>query len=147
MSVHLIFFTVGHLWLLNKAKEYGDWLTVVVARDESARQVKGRKPVFPEEERLELIKNLRMVDEAVLGYRGDKFRIIEDLKPDVLVLGPDPWNTVEIERELKRRRLRVKVVQIKPVYSRSKFYRTSQIIEYIIKEYGFTTNLFEKLNI
>ena len=76
---------LGHLWLLNKAKEYGDWLTVVVARDETVRLIKGKKPVFPEEERLELLKNLKMVDEAVLGYLGDRFRVIEELQLASLV--------------------------------------------------------------
>jgi FAD synthetase len=126
---------LGHLWLLNKAKEFGDWLTVVVARDESALQLKGRKPVFPEEERLELLKNLKVVDEAVLGYRGDRLKIIKELKPDVLILGPDPWDKKEVERQLKKKGLEVNLVKIRHIYSKSKFYRTGQIIDYIKNEY------------
>lgn len=38
--------------------------------------------------------------------------MIEELKPDVLVLGPDPWDRVEIERELKKRGLMTVVAQI-----------------------------------
>lgn len=45
---------------------------------------------FPEEEKVELLRNLKLFNNAVLGYRGDKLKIIEKLKPDLLVLGPDP---------------------------------------------------------
>ena len=126
---------LGHLWLLNKAKEHGDRLIVVVSRDESVERIKGRKPVFPEEERLELVRNLRMVDEAILGHSMDKLKVIEELRPDVLVLGPDPWKKEEIEYELKKRGLKVDVVQIENIYSDSKFHRTSQVIDHIIKDY------------
>jgi FAD synthetase len=127
---------LGHIWLLEKAKEYGDWLIVIVARDVRSEQVKERKPVFPEKERMELLQNLRIVDEVVLGYPEDRLKIIEELKPDVLVLGPDPWNKDIIEQELKKKGLNIKVVQIQQVYSKSKFHRTSQIIDYILNEFS-----------
>jgi FAD synthetase len=126
---------LGHVWLLKKAKEYGDWLIVVVARDIKSEQVKGRKPIFPEEERVELLQNLKIVDEVMLGYPKDRLKIIEELNPDVLVLGPDPWKKEVIEQELKKKGLNVKIVQITQVYSKGKFHRTSQIIDFIVKEF------------
>lgn len=79
---------LGHLFYLKEAKKYGDYLIVVVARDETKLQQR-KKMVFSEKERLALIRNLKVVDEAVLGYPDDHLRIIAERKPDALCLGYD----------------------------------------------------------
>ncbi|MBS3101431.1 adenylyltransferase/cytidyltransferase family protein, partial [Candidatus Woesearchaeota archaeon] len=57
----------GHLFYLSEAKKYGDKLVVVVARDNTSEKFKGRKPAHNERERLEAVRTLEIVDEAVLG--------------------------------------------------------------------------------
>ncbi len=79
---------LGHIFYLKEAKRYGDFLIVVVARDET-KLLQRKKTMFSEEERLALLQSLKVVDEAVLGYPDDHLRIIEEKKPDVLVLGYD----------------------------------------------------------
>ena len=61
---------------------------MVIARDKTKIAQK-KEVIFSERERLELVKNLRVVDEAVLGYPDDHFRIIEEKRPDIIFLGYD----------------------------------------------------------
>ncbi|MEM4647670.1 MAG: DUF357 domain-containing protein, partial [Candidatus Nezhaarchaeales archaeon] len=71
----------GHIYLISKAAELGD-VVVVVARDSTVERLKGRRPVVPEDQRLEVVKNIKGVSEAVLGNEGeDMLKIVEELKP------------------------------------------------------------------
>ena len=80
----------GHLQYLRKAKALGGRLVVVVARDKTALRIKGRQPVFDEVARLEMVRSLKLVDEAVLGHAGgEKYGIIGELRPDFIALGYD----------------------------------------------------------
>ena len=77
----------GHLDLFRQAREHGDFLIAVVARDRTVEEVKGEGPEHDEKERLaEVAKH---VDKAVLGHLGSKHQVIEEEKPDVLCLGYD----------------------------------------------------------
>ncbi len=79
---------LGHLDYFRQAKEHGDYLIVVIARD-STKEKQGNEITFTEDERLELIRSLRIVDEVVLGDSEDHFKVIRDLKPNVIFLGYD----------------------------------------------------------
>ena len=103
----------GHLYYLSEAKKYGDKLVVVVARDETSKKFKGKSPLHNERERLEAVRMLEIVDEAVLGHHGDIFKIIEEIKPDVICLGYDQnVQKQELEDELKKRGIKADVVRI-----------------------------------
>ena len=103
----------GHLFFFSEAKKLGDKLVVVVARDETSERIKGRKPLHNERERLEAIRSLDIVDEAVLGKSGSIFNIIEEIKPDVICLGYDQKvQKQELEDELKKRNLKADVYRI-----------------------------------
>ena len=67
---------LGHLHYLEESKKLGDELIVVIATDETVRKLK-HEPVTSEQIRLELVKALKPVDDAVLGYTGDKYKIVE----------------------------------------------------------------------
>lgn len=102
----------GHLHFLEEAKKLGDELIVVVARDETVRRSK-HNPIMSEEVRRRMVEALKPVDKAVLGYVDDKYRIMEELKPDIIVLGYDqPFSEEEIRREMEKRGLRVSVVRL-----------------------------------
>ncbi|MBI4053105.1 MAG: FAD synthase [Candidatus Diapherotrites archaeon] len=82
----------GHLHCLAEAKSLGGenaLLVVVVGRDSTVARLKGGKPVNDENSRLEVIRALRVVDEAVLGNEGDIYEIVRQRKPDVVALGYD----------------------------------------------------------
>jgi glycerol-3-phosphate cytidylyltransferase len=55
---------VGHIRVLNRARALGDRLVVGVSADQLNISKKGRAPVFSQGERLEIVGNLRAVDEV-----------------------------------------------------------------------------------
>lgn len=79
----------GHLHLFKEARQYGDFLVVVVARDTTVCEVKGRKPQNNEDVRLKNVSDLNLADKVRLGCLGDKYQAISEEKPDVIALGYD----------------------------------------------------------
>src|SRR3954447_23494742 len=65
-------FHVGHLNLLARARERCDHLVAGVVTDELATLAKGRAPVVPLNERLEIVRSIRYVDEAVAEVVPEK---------------------------------------------------------------------------
>lgn len=130
----------GHLYYLSEAKKYGNKLIVVVARDETSERMKGKKPLHNEKERLENVRSLEIVNEAVLGKQGNIFNIIEEIKPDVICLGYDQKvQKQELEDELKKRGIKAEVIRISSymphVYKSSKMGKISSRAEqYAYKE-------------
>ncbi|MDP3765107.1 MAG: adenylyltransferase/cytidyltransferase family protein [Nanoarchaeota archaeon] len=103
----------GHLYYLSEAKKYGDKLIVVIARDDTSQSFKGKKPVHNERERLEAVRMLKIVNEAVLGHHGNIFDIIEEIKPDTICLGYDQnVQKQQLEEELKKRNIKAEVIRI-----------------------------------
>ena len=58
-------FHMGHLNLLKNSKERCDYLIAGVLTDELVEYFKGKKPVIPFEERMEIIASIKYVDEVV----------------------------------------------------------------------------------
>jgi len=115
----------GHEFYLREAKKLGDTLEVVVARDSTVKELKGEFPRNDERKRLETIDSLDYVDKAYLGNEGDEYKIIEELKPDIICLGYDQtYFTDDLEEILRGRGLNPRVVRIKSyrpdVYKSSK---------------------------
>lgn len=103
----------GHLFYLSEAKKYGDKLIVVVARDKNSEDFKGKAPANSEKERLEKVRMLNIIDEAVLGGNGNIFDIVEKIKPDVVCLGYDQnVKKQEVEDELRKRSIKAEVIRI-----------------------------------
>lgn len=82
-------FHIGHLNLLNHAKEQCDCLIVGVNADALVEAYKHKKTVIPEGNRLEIIKNIKSVDEAFIVYTLDKQAIYKEHKFDVIFIGDD----------------------------------------------------------
>ena len=102
----------GHLRMLEEAKKLGDELVVVLARDDSAAREKHR-PLVPEEQRRQMVAALKPVDQAVLGHRGDYYRIVAELKPDIIALGYDQkYDEAAVAAECAKRGVRCKVVRL-----------------------------------
>lgn len=107
----------GHVKFLESCKRLvkDSELIVVVARDSTVLREKGEKPIIPEEQRRFIVESLKPVDGAILGNEGnDKLKIVEQIKPDLIVLGYDqPWDEKELERKLRKKGLNVRVVRLK----------------------------------
>lgn len=82
-------FHMGHLNLLNRAKEKCDYLIVGVNTDRLVQEYKHKTPVIPENERVEIIRNIKAVDEAVLCDTLDKEKALEEHHFDVIFIGDD----------------------------------------------------------
>jgi FAD synthetase len=99
-------FHKGHEFYLKKAKEFGDELHVVVARDETVKDVKHHQTKESENARLKKVQSFPEVKQAYLGHKGDKYKIIEEIKPDIIVLGYDQTHfTEKLQEELLKRGL------------------------------------------
>ncbi|MEZ0393857.1 MAG: DUF357 domain-containing protein [Desulfurococcaceae archaeon] len=126
----------GHIYLLRKAWEIGN-VHVVVSRDANFARFKGREPAIPERQRLEVVSSVKYVGSARLGDEVDLLRPVEELRPDVIVLGPDQWTSPsELEEALGRRGLGgVKVLRLENKLE-GQYYSTSKIIKRIAEMFA-----------
>ncbi|MCK9363284.1 MAG: D-glycero-beta-D-manno-heptose 1-phosphate adenylyltransferase [Syntrophales bacterium] len=86
----------GHVRYLKQARAAGDVLVLGLNSDSSVRKIKGdRRPIVPQEERAEVVASLKAVDYVTLFEETTPLKLIEHLKPDVLVKGAD-WRVEEI---------------------------------------------------
>jgi FAD synthetase len=131
----------GHIYYLKEAKKLGDTLAVVVATDATVRRLK-HEPVNPEEIRLNLIKELKMVDKAYLGHEDDMYEIVEEIKPDIIALGFDQIHDEnKIKSELKKRKINAKVERLSEFKGGSDLEGTRRIISKIISAYEFQKSM------
>lgn len=120
-------FHKGHEFFLKQAKEHGDVLEVVIARDSTVKQVKGKYPTNKQSERLNAIQNLNYVNQAYLGNKGDKYNIIKQLKPDIICLGYDQDSfTKNLKEILNKRGLNPEIITLKSY--KSKIYKSSKLL-------------------
>lgn len=91
-------FHVGHLNVLRHAAARCDHLIAGVVSDEMARLAKGRAPVVPLAERLEIVRSIDCVDEAVAEVVPDKLQTWQRLQFDVLFKGDDWRGTPKGDR-------------------------------------------------
>jgi D-beta-D-heptose 7-phosphate kinase/D-beta-D-heptose 1-phosphate adenosyltransferase len=81
---------VGHVRYLNTAREFGDLLVVGLNDDASVRRLKGpNRPVYPIDERVEILSALEAVDLVVVFATDSVAPLVEKIRPDVLVKGGD----------------------------------------------------------
>lgn len=86
----------GHIDLLERAKNLGTRLVVGINSDESIRSIKGTgRPFQKQEERKKILESLKSVDEVIIFEELTPEKLIEKIKPDVLVKGGD-WKESEI---------------------------------------------------
>ena len=94
---------LGHLAALTEAKTLGDVLIAVVATDITVEMLKGRKPIFPQEDRRRLVEGLKPVDKAILGYEDVGMgyeEVLMEVMPDVVAFGYDQENLERSVREI-----------------------------------------------
>ena len=64
-----------------------------VSTDELVFEHKGKIPVIPHEERIEIVKSIRYVDQAVPQFNQDKFLQWQQYQFDVIFVGDDLKDT------------------------------------------------------
>jgi FAD synthetase len=108
---------LGHVKFLEEAKKAGGedaQLIVVVARDSTVEQMKGRKPIMPENQRRALVESLKVVDQAVLGMEQlDIGDVIKQVKPDIVALGYDQAGMEQrVKQYVDAHKLPIEVVRV-----------------------------------
>ena len=131
---------LGHVRFLEDAKKAGGnkaKLIVIIARDSTVEKTKGRKPIMSEDQRCALVKSLRVVDQAVLGYEGLEIgEAIEKIKPDFIALGHDQTKMEqEVKEYIESHELPVEVVRIGK-YVENALDSSSKIKQKIIDKLG-----------
>lgn len=79
----------GHINILRRAKEYGDYLVVAISSDEF-NAIKGKKAYYTFEQRKAILEAVRYVDEVIPEHTWEQK--IEDVKNhdiDIFVMGND----------------------------------------------------------
>jgi len=94
-------FHIGHLNLLRHAAEHCDHLIAGVVSDEMLLLTKGRAPVVPLAERMEIVRGLRVVDDVHAEVVPDKLDTWRAVGFDVIFKGDD-WRGTEKGRRLER---------------------------------------------
>ena len=111
----------GHTRYLAEARKRGDVLIVALNGDASVRALKGPgRPIFPQEERAELLAALEAVDYVTIFDDLTPQAVIARLLPDVLVKGGD-WGPNEIvgRAEVEAAGGQVVSIPVVPGYSTS----------------------------
>ena len=91
-------FHVGHLNILRHASEHCDVLIAGVVSDEMLLLTKGRAPVVPLAERMEIVRSLSIVDGVHAEVVPDKIDTWRDVRFDVIFKGDDWRGTPKGER-------------------------------------------------
>jgi len=127
---------VGHVHFLKQAKELGDELVVIVANDETVRKQKGREPVNSAEDRAELLKAIKYVDEVYIGSPGTiDYGLVKRINPDIIAIGPDQvFNCERMKKELRKHGIKAEVIRIPYLYKSDRA-KTSKIIQRIVEAY------------
>lgn len=93
------YFHLGHLRLFERAKKLGDYLIVAVQVDECILKTKpNSKILYTTEQRIDLVKALRIVDEAITYQDVDK--IVKKVDFDIFAVGGDQ-NHAGFQRAIK----------------------------------------------
>ena len=122
---------VGHVRYLADARSKGDLLVVGLNSDASVRIIKGdKRPIVRQNHRAEVLASLGCVDFIVIFDEPDPLKLIQTLKPDVLVKGED-WTEDAIVGAESVKSQGGKIVRISFVEESS----TTAIIEKILQRY------------
>ncbi len=105
----------GHLNFFKQAKQHGDKLIVVLARDSTIQKETKKNPCYAEQHRKEFLEATHFVDEVILGNEGPKTEIIKEIRPNIICLGYDQEiNEEKLKAFIKDQGLKTKVIRLKP---------------------------------
>lgn len=123
---------IGHIKYLRQARSYGDLLIIGLNDDDSVRKLKGpKRPLIGQDERAHLLAALDCVDYVVLFSELTPERLINGIKPDVLVKGGDYTKGQVVGRDIvESYGGRVELVPIVEGMS------TSNIVKKIMEKYS-----------
>ncbi len=104
-------FHVGHLRILQQAKEKCDFLIVGVSSDELVESYKRKTPIIPLSDRMEIVSAIDCVDKVVVQAHRDKVLAHKEVGFDVMFVGDD-WKGKPVfqEAEAQLNKVNVEIV-------------------------------------
>ena len=131
---------LGHVRFLEEAKKAGGKnaeLIVIVARDSTVKDRKGKKTIMPEDQRRALVESLKVVDEAILGWEDFSIdKVIEKIKPDVIAVGHDQDGIErEVMKAIKEKKIKIEVAKIGR-FGKRELDSSSKIVRKIIESFN-----------
>lgn len=122
----------GHISYLEAAKASGDILVVAVNSDSSVRQLKDpRRPIIPENERVELLSYIEFVDYIVVFDEQTCDNLLRELRPNFHAKGTD-YTVETVPERATARELGIETI----IVGDAKENATKDIIAEIIKRFG-----------
>ena len=80
----------GHVELLNYCKQIGGKVVVAINSDASIKRLKGEsRPFYSQEDRKFMLESCKYVDEVIVFGEDTPYRLINEIKPDIIVKGGD----------------------------------------------------------
>lgn len=123
----------GHIEILKRAKEKCEYLIVAVGTDEFMRVRKNRESVLSYQQRIEIVKAIRYVDEVVEEKDLDKIGAHQKYRFDVMFAGEDHLNEpIYIEATKKLKEMGVATIYI----PRTKDISSTDIRRKIVREFS-----------
>lgn len=123
----------GHENLFQQARELGNEIVAIIARDKTVKTIKGDFPDHNEKERLKNLEATGWANKVILGNAKDKTKVIKDYRPDFIALGYDQFAfTYRLEKFLMDIKLDATIVRLKPY--RPDMYKSSIIKQELEKE-------------
>ena len=82
-------FHIGHLNLIKNAKRHCDYLVVGVNSDDLVESYKNKRPIILLDERVEIMRAIKYVDEVIVTNTLDKKEIWEKVRFNEIYIGDD----------------------------------------------------------
>jgi glycerol-3-phosphate cytidylyltransferase len=80
---------IGHLNVIKRSKALGDYLIVAVSTDELVESYKKHRPIIGLEERAELVRHLRCVDQVVIQDELFSRKLMLKHGVNIMTIGSD----------------------------------------------------------
>ncbi|MFA5947976.1 MAG: adenylyltransferase/cytidyltransferase family protein [Candidatus Gracilibacteria bacterium] len=105
----------GHENLFKQARELGDEILAVIAKDNTVKNIKGILPDNNEKQRLKNLKETSWADKVIIGDAKDKLKVIKNYRPDIIALGYDQFAfTYNLNKMLLDFKMDCKIVRLNP---------------------------------
>ena len=135
---------LGHIKHFKSAKKYGNYLIVSITTNKFVNKGSGR-PIFDQYERLEYLKELRIIDDVVISNSKSAEDVIKLIKPDFYVKGPDyKINSNDKTKKIKKEKYLVEKFGGKIKYTTDQTFSSSNIIN--SSDYLFNSEQKEFIN-
>ena len=135
---------LGHIKHFKSAKKFGDFLIVSITTNKFINKGPGR-PIFDQNQRLEYLKELKIIDEVIISNKESAEDVIKIVKPDFYVKGPDyKINSKDKTQNIKKEKTLVERYGGKIKYTADLTFSSSNIIN--TSNYLFTAEQKKFIN-